>query len=329
MTWFVDLTGIAETSPDDVRAALVLDGETIVSKANGRSFGHGVLEMPSLSGLRSRLGEAPASRIAAEEVVTNVQALLMNPGNTDAVFQVASQFNLLEMVGPSVTPERGVGIYENDPTQGPACAIACGAGTTYRNYLVRLNGRTGQSADNQIDCLADLGARLGNDGGRLWQMQNGYALATAGGLDEIGARIGTATEAWRDELRGCLRIGLHKRTQVTLGASAHRVTQAFCSAMPVAYSGHEKAAWEPFARLVLEATYEATFATAALNLVETGNPHVYLTSVGGGAFGNATEWIHDAIGRALHLFAEVPLRVHIVSYGRSNPAIQRLLADRR
>ncbi len=53
------------------------------------------------------------------------------------MFQVASQFNLLEMISPNVTPDDGIGIYENDPTQGPACAIACGAGTIYRNYLVR------------------------------------------------------------------------------------------------------------------------------------------------------------------------------------------------
>ncbi|MCK5683507.1 hypothetical protein KAJ27_05280 [bacterium] len=51
------------------------------------------------------------------------------------MFQVASQFNLLEMVSPGVTPEEGVGRYEHDHTQGPACAIACGVGTIYRNYF--------------------------------------------------------------------------------------------------------------------------------------------------------------------------------------------------
>jgi len=95
---------------------------------------------------------------------------------------VASQFNLLETVSPSVTPERGVGIYENDCTQGPACAISAGAGTIYRNYFARVNGRTGQSATNQIDCLADIGAAMGNSDNRLWEMRNGYALATESGL---------------------------------------------------------------------------------------------------------------------------------------------------
>ncbi len=71
--------------------------------------------------------------VSLSEVVPDVQALHLLPENAGAVFQVASQFNLLEMVGPSVTPEDGVGGYEFDRTQGPACAIACGAGSHRRN----------------------------------------------------------------------------------------------------------------------------------------------------------------------------------------------------
>ena len=36
---------------------------------------------------------------------------------------MASQFNLLEMTVPGIIPEKGVGIYEFDKTQGSACAI--------------------------------------------------------------------------------------------------------------------------------------------------------------------------------------------------------------
>ena len=32
-------------------------------------------------------------------------------------------------------PEDGVTIYSADPTQGPACALACAAGSVYRNYF--------------------------------------------------------------------------------------------------------------------------------------------------------------------------------------------------
>ena len=58
-----------------------------------------------------------------------------DPELDGALFQVASQFNLLEMTGPSATPEDGVTRYSADHTQGPACAIAAGAATIYRNYF--------------------------------------------------------------------------------------------------------------------------------------------------------------------------------------------------
>jgi hypothetical protein len=38
-----------------------------------------------------------------------------SPTNAGAVFQVASQFNLLEMISPEITPEHGV-TYQHDRT---------------------------------------------------------------------------------------------------------------------------------------------------------------------------------------------------------------------
>src|SRR5437667_12141333 len=78
-----------------------------------------------------------------------------------ALFQAASQFNLLEMVSPTVTPEHGVTRYQHDRTQGPACAIAAGAATIYRNYFAPVGGGYGQTAERQFDGLADLGDALG------------------------------------------------------------------------------------------------------------------------------------------------------------------------
>lgn len=78
------------------------------------------------------------------------------PEAKGAVVQVASQFNLLEMPGYDVTPEDGVSDYEHDHTQGPACAIAIGPATIYRNYFAPVEGQIGQTRDRQIDTLADL-----------------------------------------------------------------------------------------------------------------------------------------------------------------------------
>jgi hypothetical protein len=328
MTWFTELTGLPETTPSQVRANLVLNEPTITCP-NGRTFTCGDLQTPTLADLRSQVQALPLSngRIALREAIANIQDLHTDPANAGALFQVASQFNLLEMVSPTVTPEQGIGIYQHDHTQGPACAIAAGAGTIYRNYFAPVNGQIGQSATNQIDCLADLGAALGNSNGRYWQMQNGYTIAIADGLQAIATRLQAADADERDALRATLRIGLQWHTQVTLDHCTHLVSQAYCSALPVAYSPHPARLWERFARLVLEAAYEATFCAAILNSQQTGNHRLYLTLLGGGAFGNQPHWITDAIHRAMQLYGRWPLDVVLVSYGRSNPTIQRLITQ--
>jgi hypothetical protein len=327
MTWFEELTGFRETSPSYVRQNISVDGETLTSHANGKVLACGRLETPSLAELRERVRSdgSGGGSMSVREVVANVQVLHTDTANADSLFQVASQFNLLEMTGPGVTPERGVGIYEHDHTQGPACAIAAGAGTIYRNYFVPVNGQIGQSESNQIDCLADLGSALGNTDSRLWQVRNGYALPSQSGLTEISNRLQASSEDELDQLRQLLRIGIQWNTQVTLQGCTHQVSQVYCSALPVAYSNHPHELWEPFARLVLEAAYEASLCTAILNWRNTGNHHVFLTLLGGGAFGNKMEWVTASMTRALTRYLDWNLDVAIVSYGRSNEHVQHLV----
>jgi len=327
--WFETLTGFPEVSPEQVRANITLDGNTLKSHVNGRVLIRGELETPSLAALRERVhSRGQTGRLSVREVVADVQHLHTDEENANSLFQVASQFNLLEMVSPSVTPEQGVGIYEHDHTQGPACAVAAGAGTIYRNYFASVNGHTGQSATNQIDCLADIGAALGNSDGRLWDMRNGYALASEKGLIEISKRLQAASESELDELRGLLRIGIQWDTQVTLNDSRHLVSQSYCSALPVAYARHPSSLWTGFARLVLEASYEATICTALLNSARNGNNRLFLTLLGGGVFGNKLDWIKGAMYRALDLYKNADLDVAIVSYGSSKEEIRQLVNQR-
>ena len=329
MTWFEELTGFREGGADQVHKNLSIDGPTMVSKVNGKVFLWGSLETPPLGELRKRISSLSGGRsqgIKLREIIADTQALHADPSNAGSLFQVASQFNLLEMVSPNVTPEQGVTIYENDFTQGPACAIAAGPGTIYRNYFVPVKYGIGQTASRQIDCLADIGKALGNTDSRLWSMQNGYALPSRNGLFEISTRLQTASEEELDQLRKLLRIGLQWNTQVTLNNSSHLVSQAYCSALPVAYSALPANLWRNFAQLALGASYEATLCAAILNLENTGKSNVYLTLIGGGAFGNEAGWIMAAMKRALKIYAEHDINVTIVSYGRSNPHVQQLIS---
>ena len=130
--WFETLTDFAEESPQQVRENITVDGQALTSHVNGKVLVYGQLETPTLAELRERVHASghESGKMSVREVVGDVQHLHTNVSNAGSVFQVASQFNLLEMASPSVTPECGVGIYEHDRTQGPTCAIAAGAGTS-------------------------------------------------------------------------------------------------------------------------------------------------------------------------------------------------------
>lgn len=326
MDWFEELFGFAETTPEVVRENIDVEGTRLHSRANGRSFGFGTLETPTLERLRQAARATNRTgRTTLEEWVTDAAALHETAEASRSLIQVASQFNLLEMVSPHVTPDDGITGYLHDRTQGPVCAMAAAAGTLYRCHLVPLDGHSGQSRDRQIDCLAGVGRALHNRKGRLWEMVNGYALATADGLTEIAAQIDSLTNGQRDELMGGLEIGLQSDTEVVSAQNDQRLSQAYCSALPVAYSVLSQADWEAFARLVLDGAYEATLAAGVVNANRTGNPFVFLTLLGGGAFGNRPEWIFDALARALDLYRDAGLRVVMVSYQRSEPGVQQLI----
>lgn len=327
MTWFTSLTGVEKESREVVHEQIRIEGQQLISSVNGRSYQWGRLETPSLSELRERVQnvKAASGRMSVREVVANVQDLHSNRENAGALFQVASQFNLLEMVSSRVTPEEGVGRYEQDGTQGPACAIACGAGTIYRNYFVPLNGQLGQTRKNQIDCIADLGKALGNEGNSLWTMQNGYLLPSLGGLEKISTKLRSMSTEEKDTMRGKLRIGIQWDTQVTLGTAGHKVTQVYGSALPITESKFPVVMWEEIGRIVLEASYEATICTTLLNQIGSGNKTAYLTFLGGGAFGNPMNWITDAIKRALDLYRGKDLDVAFVSYRESKPHARELV----
>jgi hypothetical protein len=231
------------------------------------------------------------------------------------------------MVNPSVTPEQGIDRYEFDYTQGPACAISCGAGTIYRNYFAEVNGQIGQTANNQIDCLDLIGKALENDILNLWKMQNGYALINQNGLLAINKKISNLTEAGRENLKEKLKTGIQWNTEVTKSYIKHKVSQIYCSALPVAYSHIESFYWESFARVILEATYESTLYAGALNMENNNSNKVFLTMVGGGAFGNEEYWILESLQKAIRKFKNVPLDIRIVSHGRSNPNLMKYINE--
>ena len=162
--WFKELFGFEEGgSFSATRDRFHLEGETLVCASSPHPRQHvGAFDLASVDELRARVAAAEAGdgaagadlgglRFSHLPAPTGVVPLILDAANAGAVFQAASQFNCLEMTGPGVTPRAGVAIYFNDPTQGPKCALACPAGTVFRNYLCQGGRGQGQT---QIDCLA-------------------------------------------------------------------------------------------------------------------------------------------------------------------------------
>ena len=341
MDWFEKLTGFRETTGktgyESTRQKLEADGGRLKSRVNGQSYAIGELELVSLKALREQrhFSTSAAGKTKVRIVTGDVRRLHAVPTYGGALFQVASQFNMLEMVGPEITPEQGVTIYASDRTQGPACAIAAGAATIYRNYFARVGEGIGQTESRQLDGFAELGdaiaTGLGKSSASLWSMRNGYPIFTRNGADLMSEYVHQLDEGARDLLREKLCIGLHWDVEVTDAehSPGPLVSQAFCSALPVSYnnfSGMRGVDWMPLATLVLEAAYEATLWAAVINSGRAGSATVLLTHLGGGAFGNDVAWIRGAMQRAIDRTDGYGLDIVMVSYGQPAPDWQRWAA---
>lgn len=158
-------------------------------------------------------------------------------------------------------------------------------------------------------------------------MRNGYALATQTGLQRISDHLHAVGPKDEATLAGKLRIGLQQDVEVTDAPQlpGPRVSQAFCSALPVAYGRVPAKHWEAFARLILKAAYEATLLAGVLGARRGQSNTILLTSLGGGAFGNAPDWIHDAMKHALDGISGYDLDVKLVSYGAPPSSLRELV----
>lgn len=331
MSWFDDEFGTAEEG--DVAAkftvsTLSLDHSLPTSAPpllltcvpSQRSFYIGPFETPTVQDLRSRfsqgastanLGKLSFSNIAGDAVDLHANA----PKN--AVFMAASQFNCLEMISPGATPKDGITRYIYDPTQGPACAMACPAGTLYRNYLCQ--GAIGQVAGGQINTAWNIEQLVGNAEAGFWEMKNGYLLPKdPRAMQRLNAKI-EATAGLDAEIVRQLAVGIQWDSQLAAvlqkKGEKRRVCQVYCSAVPVSYSNTKDADWEKFARLVLTGAYEATVLVAAL-LAQHKQERIplFLTAIGGGAFGNKTEWIADSLQDVLVRYKDAPVDVSLVHF---------------
>lgn len=290
MSWFERALGFHE---EDLSMNMFQYGSLNTPK---EIFKIGKLAVPSVQELRAKVRKLPLEnfkKTILAEKLGDVGNFHKSPENVGALFQVASQFNLLEMTSPDVTPEGGITRYEHDRTQGPICAMACPAGTLYRNYKTRIN------------TLRDIEILLPN---KYWTMRNGYAMFEEYQLDSLNDII----DDYGHDIIDNLRVGIQWDTEVIPSKDKYLVSQIYCSALPVIYHDIHKDKFDKFARLILRGTYEATFLSAVLNKESN---KVFLTLVGAGAFGNKKELVLDAIKYCLKQYDNYGLEVTFITYG--------------
>jgi len=303
----------------------------------------GIFSMPSVKELRQHAqclkdkneGRGESCKISVKNIVGEARSLHTtnagsNKSKSTVIVQAASQFNFLEFPSPDCNPEHGISSYIFDRTQGPACAIACAAGTAYRNYLVpvpfnlKQRAERGQTRNNQLNGLSDVEEYLFREKGiRPWKVKNGYFEATRENLTIFNDLL-RRDESMREKILCELRIALQENTAVTDDLDFNtQVTQTYNSALSIAYSQlWDKSLWQPLSQIVLDATYEATLLAAVVQSYETKRtPIVYLTKVGGGAFGNESIWIRQAIGRAIQAVEgyNISLDIRIVHFRSIEP----------
>jgi hypothetical protein len=309
MTFFEQLFGFPEEGWQATRERFEVEGDRLRSRVNGLTYRIGRFETPTVGKLRERTAEhLPGHLRVRHQVIGDVLELHALPDNAGALFQVASQFNCLEFLGPEITPEDGITPYVSDPTQGPACALAAAPATVFRNYFA-------QTPDRQLDGLAHIRAALGPE---LIKVRNGYTFSDDARLAQVSAAI---TPESRGALRDRLTIGLQTGVEVTFRTRfvppehPNFVSQAFCSAISLGYSPESPEAWEPLATLVLEGAYEAALLAAVADRVEReGTGIVWLTKLGGGAFDNKLAWIVAGMAHGLRRVADRALDVRVAHY---------------
>ncbi|MFH1254626.1 MAG: hypothetical protein V1646_04320 [bacterium] len=254
----------------------------------------------------------------------DIGALQADPENKNAVFQVASNFNALETLGhtdkiPNITK------YVGDKTQGPSASISAAPGLIYRHYYYFYDGKKENAlnwqqkpqhnptvSNFQINLLKDLGIKTMN--GYIWGDGNEPDRSKDSGIKSI---VGTNANKF------C--IGYHSEVQVTFGGKRKKdekgaqldcqeffydpsqiIDQIFTAALVAPETIFQRSdllegATNDKVQLILNWIYEATLKAAFVKgkRNSSGKIKVFLTRMGGGAFGNPQNFIDNAIINAI------------------------------
>lgn len=268
---------------------------TVTLTAGGTTYAAGRFEIPTLGDLKARIrqrrpsssGRVRLSILRGDGPHTDIGTLQATaPEGT--LFQAASQFNCLESPGAYIVP---IHHYPNDFTQGPRASVSAFPGTFLRHYHApRPTGeRFVQTEHDGINLLADAFAPS------VARVRHGYL--TSRDISDV-IQLAASLEERFDHIR----VGLHDDVEVVLGhdwggpvpnAPHQRIAQVFTST--IALGGYGRDDGSRALATVRQQLLRAAYLGTLLGAVALGKHTVVLTLIGGGAFGNPSRAIWDAI----------------------------------
>lgn len=327
--WFKNIFGFPESAAAvyrNIHYSETENGVILTDDANGKKFQAGIFKAVSVKDfahltprgngkLHVIKGNGDASR---KRHLVDVFAAQQHPDNNGATYQAASNFNSLEFATATTTAAKGITNYPNDETQGPYCAIACGASILFRNYFMKVPGsrHLGQLS-KELNLLDETPIHV----------EHGYAIIGT----EDSKRLDALKFDWSD--LGHYKVGMHSNCEVTtcrkrgqflpLETETKQVAHhVYCAAFNLLGS----VAQTPFTRgvseRIIEAEYRATILCAWDNAVRyrgrAGSNKLFLTLVGCGVFNNPVTVVCAQIAKCVELIVESGLDVFVVCYDRSS-----------
>lgn len=323
--------GIGNTLQFDAGIPLYKSTEVLVSEAN-----------TAYEEIR-RLNSVFTEGITYREIHADARLLHSNPQLAGSVFQVASQFNALEMASPKHTPEMGITIYEYDRTQGPVCAMACPTGTLYRNYFMIKGGP--QTETNQINTLETVISNLEHTYRIKFVIKNGYILPET---MEYSTQLNDMLDSpdTLNRMANDVKYVIQEDVPVIssqTGQFTHSVSQIYCSGFPFSYfidrtdkdgnvhpgllhTVEQRKCGDPaeyafknrnLIKMITTAMYTATLSHA-VNMTKTQQKRVkvFLTPVGTGVFGADVPFVKGIMGDVIRKYRHFPIDIYLVNFAK-------------
>jgi hypothetical protein len=257
------------------------------------------------------------NNVSFKHIVGDIVELQINKNNNEAIFQVASQLNCLEMLNPDVSPLDGITNYYQDNTQGPKAVLCTPYALAWRNYLYK-----DYLLESQIDLSSNLLSYFKSLNINInWRVKNGYLFIDKSNLLLINEILSVPLHY--NNAKEFITVGFHSSIPVVIDRVEYNyVNHIFCSGIPLSYypnTGINSDLWDLLSLLLLEIQYELTMMLAIYkNLKNNTNKPLYLTKIGVGAFGMKQSILIQAIKNAYKNIKSLKykLDIRLVHYNR-------------